>query len=396
MDTHHIRTNDNHCAEGLVKCQILHSRHTKADRNSAYSVYMTTNTVETCCNVLTEVIGPQSALVVTTPTVARLYAKKLYEQLRLHNDRTSYIELHCDEATKSIDQVLRVCERAFEVGLDRTGLLIAIGGGVCTDIVTVAASWIRRGIGHIRVPTTLIGQIDAGIGIKGAVNFCGKKSSLGCFYPPQAAVITPTFLQTLPHQHLRAGFAEIIKMAVVRDQHLFELVEGYAQELLASGFTQPEGAAQEILWHSIVRMLEELEPNIYEDRTYKRLVDFGHTFSPALEAVSEFSLSHGEAVAIDIALSAVLANQLGLLSSEVSVRLLTLLLDVGLPVWSPLLTADLCQRGLREMTLHRGGQPNLVVPIGIGEAIVLETPDLLHAPMEKAIQTLQGMPLRCT
>jgi 3-dehydroquinate synthase len=126
--------------------------------------------------------------------------------------------LHCNEATKSVEQVLRVCERARQVGLDRSGLLIGIGGGICTDIVTVAASWIRRSIRYIRVPTTLVGQADAGIGIKGAVNFSQKKSYLGCFHPPRAVIITPPFLKTLPHNNLREGFAEIIKMAIIRDE----------------------------------------------------------------------------------------------------------------------------------------------------------------------------------
>src|SRR5690606_33336226 len=120
---------------------------------------------------------------------------------------------------------------------------------------------------------------------------------------------------TLPQQFLRVGFAEIIKMALVRDAELFELVVNHGAALLESAFASPPAPARRVLWLSIQRMLEELEQNPYEDRTYQRLVDFGHTFSPLLEAAYDFTLHHGDAVAIDIALSATIAEELGLLAA---------------------------------------------------------------------------------
>ncbi len=371
---------------------VRRSHATQADRLRTYEIHMTANTLDACSRLLRGVIGSRQALVVATPTVAATYAPAIWEQLQTQNNNVSFMVLNCNEATKSYDQALLICERAGEIDLDRTGLLVAIGGGVCSDIVTVAASWIRRGIDHIRVPTTLIGQIDAGIGIKGAVNFQGKKSYLGCFYPPEAVVVTPAFLRTVPDQHLRAGFAEIIKMAIVKDPHLFEQVEKHASELLEHAFQHPIDAAEDVLWRSIVAMLEELEPNIFEDQTYQRLVDFGHTISPALEAASDFSLSHGEAVAIDIAFSTVVAQQCGWLPTDLGDRILKLLLDVGLPVWSPLLTGTLCLKSLEETVRHRGGKLNLVLPIGIGQAMFCEHVDDLSKPdIERAIRTLEAV-----
>src|SRR5205085_9871341 len=136
------------------------------------------------------------------------------------------------EETKSMELVHSVCAEAFSHGLNRRGLLIAFGGGVCSDIVTLSASLIRRGIGHVRVPTTLIGQIDAGIGLKGAVNFCGKKSFLGCFHPPEQVLIDPAFLQSVPRRCLVSGLAEAIKMGIARDPQLFELIEARAFDLV--------------------------------------------------------------------------------------------------------------------------------------------------------------------
>jgi 3-dehydroquinate synthetase len=338
---------------------------------------------------LADILGKRRALLVTTPTVARLYGSRLRALIDAHALDVSVLELACSEQNKNLDLVSRVCGRALELGLDRRGVLIGLGGGVCTDLVTVAASWIRRGIAHIRIPTTLVGQIDAGIGIKGGVNFQGKKSFLGCFHPPEAVLIDPLFLRSLPVDALRCGLAEILKIALVRDEALFDLVEARATSFLASGFAKPRAAARKVLWSAVERMLQELAANAYENETYQRLVDFGHTFSPLLEAVTRFALPHGQAVAVDMALSAVLAAELGLLQPEVCQRILWAIAAAGLPIHSAHLTPSLCREALHEATRHRGGALNLVLPVAIGKATFLESAaDLPHLVLERAIQRL--------
>jgi 3-dehydroquinate synthase len=340
-------------------------------------------------HLLADLVRGRRALLVTTPTVARLYGPQLRAQIGAHALDVSIFELACTEQNKGLDLVSQVCSQALERGLDRRGLLISMGGGVCSDLVTMAASWVRRGIGHVRLPTTLVGQIDAGIGIKGAINFFGKKSYLGCFYPPEAVLIDPCFLRSLPVAHLRCGLSEIIKIALVRDAVLFELVEAHAAALLATGFAQPRTQAREALRRAAEGMLQELAANPYENKTYKRLVDFGHTFSPLLEAATDFELAHGAAVAVDMALSAVLAAELGLLRPALRDRALSVIVAAGLPIYVPQLTPHLCRDALREAARHRGGAPNLVLPVAIGAATFLaRTADLPPAILERAIQRL--------
>jgi 3-dehydroquinate synthase len=357
----------------------------------SYEVHMTVADLDACSRVLAPMLASKRTLIVTTPTVSRLYGSDLVARLRRTNDDISYMVLECTEAKKAIDQVTSVCDRAIEIGLDRKGVLVGLGGGVCTDIVTVAASWIRRGIAYIRVPTTLVGQIDAAIGIKGAVNFHSKKSYLGCFYPPAHVVVTPSFLASLPRYELRPGFAEIIKIALVRDKHLFELVEQSGRKLLSGGFRGETLHEEEILWRSIAGMLNELEPNIYEDRSYERLVDFGHTFSPLVESACEFATSHGEAVAIDMAVSAVLAGSMGLAMGENVTRILDLLIAMDLPVWSRHLSVELCKHALKDSALHRGGTPNLVVPVSVGKAVFLRDIEFISRYLEEALTYLQDL-----
>ncbi|MGH8069850.1 MAG: iron-containing alcohol dehydrogenase [Candidatus Entotheonellia bacterium] len=174
------------------------ARTVQARSQRSYDVHLVEGLLDRHLGLLCSLIGQRRAILITTPTVAKLYGQVLREQLRAAGVDIPELVRECTESTKTLPQVQRVCEEAYKRGLDRTAVLIGFGGGVCTDIVTVAASWIRRGINHVRIPTTLIGQIDASIGIKGAVHFEGKKNYLGCFYPPKSAVIDPIFLRTLP------------------------------------------------------------------------------------------------------------------------------------------------------------------------------------------------------
>ena len=258
----------------------------------------------------------------------------------------------------------------MEAGLDRSAVLVALGGGVLTDLVTMAAAWIRRGIDYVCVPTTLLGQVDAAIGVKGAVNFMGKKSYLGCYQPPASVLVDPGFLASLPAEHVRYGLSEIVKMAIIRDARLFELVEHHGPQLIETRF-QSGPAAQEVVWRAITGMLDELEPNLYETSTYERLVDFGHTFSPVIESATGFQLHHADAVALDMAVSTALAAQLGYLSPCDRDRIVALLRTLGLPAWSPLLSVELCMRGVEEAARHRAGWPNLVIPVAVGRATFL-------------------------
>ena len=216
--------------------------------------------------------------------------------------------------------------------------------------------------------TTLVGLIDAGIGIKGAVNLPTKKSAIGCFYPPEHVFLDPRFIKTLPRELISDGLAEAIKLAVTMDAELFQLIECGSHELLDDPMAADIGRMTDFIWRSSVGLIDQLEPNLYEDQTYQRLLDFGHTFSPMIESESGFRVSHGTAVAIDIALSTVIAAELNLLGLLDKKRILGLLRGAGLPIFSSLLTFERCLKSMAETEAHRGGHLNLVVPNGIGSA----------------------------
>ena len=342
------------------------TREIRVSQNQSYEVQITGTGIYDCTDTVVRWLGNSPALVVMTPTVASLYGIDFVARLEENGALVSSQILACTENSKTLAAVELVCARAEKLKLERRSVLVGLGGGVCTDIVTVAASLIRRGIRHVRIPTTLIGQVDAGIGIKGAVNFNGRKSYLGCFYPPHRVLMVPHFLGTLSACHLQDGISEIIKIALVSDAALLAQLEALTSDMLSNELRANSSTAVDLIWRSATVMLDELEPNLFEDQEYKRAVDFGHTFSPLIEAASGYTISHGCAVAIDMALTSILAEYCGLLSAARRDRILTLLTTHRLPVWAPELGLDLCREALHAATLHRWGEPNLVLPVNDG------------------------------
>jgi 3-dehydroquinate synthase len=341
-------------------------REVRNTRSLAYEVRLVDGILDVVASEIAQAAGGRQLLVVTSPTVHELYTRRIVADLLRSDVRTSCLVIEASERRKSLDLVEDICTFAGREGVDRRSVLVSIGGGVCSDLVTFAASWIRRGIAHFRVPTTLIGLIDAGIGIKGAVNFRGRKSFLGSFHPPEVAFLHPAFLATLPDRHLRAGLSEIVKMALIRSSALFDLLDSECENLDACRFARRDLDSDEILWLAIETMLDELEPNLFESVSYERPVDFGHTFSPIVEAASEYTVLHGEAVAVDMALSSTMALHLDLLSPDEHAEILGLFRRLGLPIASPLLNVDRCMEALEAAAKHRGGAVNLILPCGIG------------------------------
>jgi 2-epi-5-epi-valiolone synthase len=339
---------------------------------------------------LLDAIGTRRALIVTTPTVARLYGDALRAVLAPAGSRVRVMVMGSGEPAKEIATVLDVCAAAQEAGIGRRDLLVAFGGGVCCDVVTLAAGLIRRGVAYLTVPTTLVGQVDAGIGLKGGVNFAGSKNYLGCFHPPEGSLVDLRLLRTLPEIEICCGLAEILKMALVRDSALFSFLRERGERLVRNRFTPDDADAEWVARRAIALMLAELEPNCYEDQTLRRLVDFGHTISPALEERSGHRMRHAQAVAIDMALSCEIATELGFLTEAACATVLATFDRLGLPTVDPLLTADVVAAGLQGAAAHRGGELNLVLPTGIGTATFLvRREDLPGSAVDAALRRLR-------
>lgn len=345
---------------------------------------------------LENILRSDAVLVVATPSVDHLYGDQLRQYFSAHCSHTavSYMVLPCSEERKRMDQVLAVCQQASESSLSRRSQIVCVGGGVSLDIVGLAATLFRRGIPHIRVPTTLIGMIDAGIGVKTAVNFNNSKSLLGTFTAPEACIIDPSFLATLPRRHLQCGLAEMIKVAVMCSHELFAHLEAHADWLLSDASEMQFELTKDLIQLSVQLTLKELELNLFErselfHETYARKLDFGHTFSPYIEIASQHRILHGEAVAIDMAICAELAHSMGILDEASCKRLLNVILTVGLPIHCFEMDPGDMYASLKSIVRHRNGNLNLALPTGIGSAMfVRDLSEVSAALLEEVWQRL--------
>ncbi|WP_409237012.1 sedoheptulose 7-phosphate cyclase [Streptomyces sp. PA5.6] len=310
--------------------------------------------------------------VVLDSDVDLLHGNRIRAYFDYHDVEHVICVVPADETVKSFETAARIVEELDAFGVDRRREpLIVIGGGVLMDIVGLASSLYRRGTPFIRVPTTLIGLVDAGVGAKTGVNFNGHKNRLGTYFPADLTLLDRTFLATLDRRHIGNGLAEILKIALIKDARLFDVLESHGPLLLNEKFQGEseagEDAAREVVHRAIQGMLEELQPNLWETKL-ERSVDYGHTFSPTVEMRALPALLHGEAVCVDMALTTALARRRGLIDDADARRVYDVMHGLELPAWDDLLDQpELLTAALLDTVRHRNGQQRLPLPVGIGD-----------------------------
>ena len=268
---------------------------------------------------------------ITDSNIQPLYAGKVESQF----ERASVeaLTVSAGEASKTRDMWIRLTDQMLAKGYGRDSAVIALGGGVVGDLAGFVAATFMRGIPVVQVPTTLVAMVDASIGGKTAVDTFAGKNLVGAFHPPAAVLIDPHLLATLPLRELRAGFAEVIKHGVIADEVYLREVASSASELLSAG-----GATSDMMISLIVRSVEikaEVVSRDEREEGLRKILNFGHTIGHAVELVSGFSLLHGEAVAIGMALESKLAERIGLAQTGTAATVTRTLQAAGLPTDLP-------------------------------------------------------------
>ncbi|KAA1250012.1 sedoheptulose 7-phosphate cyclase [Mycobacterium simiae] len=331
-------------------------------------------------------------LVVMDEAVDDLFGDRIRAYFYANDIAASYLTLPSGDENKVIENVLRVATRLNEIGTPRVGSPpIAIGGGTLQDMVGMAASLYRRGIPYVRVPTTLLCQIDGSVSAKTGVNFDGFRNRLGTFAPPPRTLIDRGLIATLPERQISSGLGEALKIALIKDVRLFEILEAHGPRLVAErlqdhGFDGPgTPPGQEVMRRSIAGMAEELQQNLWED-DLQRIVDYGHTFSPIVEMRALPELLHGEAVAMDCVFTAILATNRGLLTRAELDRIVKTTLGMSLAASHPLFCdTELLYEGFADTVRHRGGRQHLALLNGIGQTVFvndLNNAEIAHAAAE--------------
>lgn len=283
-----------------------------------------------------------------------------------------------EQCKNDLELVEKLQRRLVDLGLDRHSFVAAVGGGAFLDLVGYAAATTHRGIRHIRLPTTVLAQNDSGVGVKNGVNAFGQKNLLGTFAPPYAVLNDSAFLDTLDKRDKRAGMAEAVKVALIRDGVFFEWLEAHAADLRDF---EPSAVSYMIRRCAELHMIQIASGGDPFERGSARPLDFGHWAAHKLEILTKHALRHGEAVAIGIALDTRYSVLSGHLAAGDELRVCRLLRQLGLPLFDPMLRGKneageyLLLQGLREFREHLGGELTITLLEGLGEGLEVHVMD---------------------
>jgi 3-dehydroquinate synthase len=282
------------------------------------------------------------------------------------------------EASKTLASVELVYEGLLGSGADRGTFVVAVGGGVVCDVAGFAASTYLRGLRFGFVPTTLLAQVDAGIGGKNGVDFRGYKNLVGVFQQPDFVLCDPAVLRTLPARETANGLAELVKTAAIGGPELFEEIERFPDKALG---LEPEFTARAV--HEALRIKAAVVGSDERESGARRVLNFGHTLGHALEAVA--GLAHGEAVAAGLVFAAGLSVRKGLLAARDRDRIAALVGRLGLPTSVAAPAAALVD-AVRKDKKRTGVAVHFVFLEAIGRPLVREVP---LAELESAIHDLR-------
>ena len=304
----------------------------------------------------------QKVCIVSDSNVWPLYGAATDASLRAAGLNTCSFVFPAGEASKCGATFLELLNFLAENRLTRSDVLVALGGGVVGDLTGFAAACFLRGIRFIQVPTTLLAAVDSSVGGKTAIDLPAGKNLAGAFCQPSLVLCDTNCLNSLPEDIFRDGCAEVIKTAILFNEALF-------MELVREGIRFD----RERVIAACVRHKRDIVTADEFDRGARQLLNLGHTIGHAVEAGSDFSLSHGKAVAIGTAIIARASAQFGICGQGTASRIMWLLERFGLPIFTPGSAADLCSLALSDKK-RSGDSVNLIVPLRIGQCVLRPTP----------------------
>ena len=290
---------------------------------------------------------------------------------------------HVKNEWHQVNQIYAAFERAR---LCRQSTVIAVGGGALLDVAGFAAATAHRGLRHIRLPTTSLAQADAGVGMKNGVNAFGRKNFIGTFAPPFAVVNDLDALTTLPEREKRCGYAEAVKVALIRDPEFLNWIESHADALAAFETASVETLVRRCAELHVRHIATSGDPF---EKGSARPLDFGHWSAHKLEQLSGHQIRHGEAVALGVALDTLYSARAGLLAGSSAERVMRLLQRLGFALFAEEMLAPELMDGLEEFREHLGGELTLTLLDSIGSAV--EVHEIDGRLMKRCIRELHDL-----
>ena len=349
----------------------------KKDGQFCYHIYLEPDFAK-----LPEAVEPlnikeRKLCIVADSTTAELYGAELKEILKETCTYVSMFVFPAGEVSKTLNTVRNLYEHLILEKFDRKDMLVALGGGVVGDMTGYAAATYLRGIGFIQIPTTLLSQVDSSIGGKTGVDFDAYKNMVGAFHMPRLVYMNLNVLKTLPDRQFACGMGEIIKHGLIQDSDYLEKLSTYQREIREKNYAA-------LLWMvagscKVKRHVVEEDPT---EQGIRAWLNFGHTIGHSVEKLKDFTLCHGECVAIGCAAAAWMSWKRGLISEKEKEAAEQLLLDYQLPVRVKGLKPEDIVKTTKLDKKMDAGKVKFVLLKKIGEAFVtrdVEDEELLRA-----------------
>ncbi len=328
--------------------------------------------------------GTQGAVgIVSDSNVAPLYAGLVEDQVKKSGRPCSTHVIPAGEDHKRLSEIEGICGSFLQAGLDRSSLIVALGGGVPGDMAGFAAASFMRGIPFLQIPTTIVAQVDSSVGGKTGVNHPLGKNTIGAFHQPKGVLIDMAFLQTLPDRELRSGMAEVIKHGVIADADLFAYLEQHVGAIL--------GKDLDALVYPVLRSCEIKAAVVAEDEKEHGIranLNYGHTFGHAIESVSGYTrFLHGEAVALGMVAAAHMARNLAMVDDSFLGRQRTCCAAYGLPTAWPELPVASALEAMQKDKKVRAGTMKFILALEMGR--VVQRTDIAQAQAQAALESVR-------
>jgi len=329
----------------------------------AYNIEIGPDVLSTAAEFASGCVKLTHAVVITDSTVDTLYGDTVRQSLEAAGIRVTYLSVEAGETSKTVGHALNLMEAMLEDGADRKSVVFAVGGGVVGDLAGWVAASYARGLSFIQIPTTLLAQVDSSVGGKTGVNLPGAKNMVGAFWQPAGVLIDVDTLSTLPEREYRAGLAEVVKYGVILDAPFFQFLE---EQVEAINYRDADVLSTVVA--RCCRLKADVVENDERETTGLRAVlNYGHTFCHAIEAVSGYGeLLHGEAVSIGMLCASRLAESLGRVDAAFTQRQFNLLMALGLPVDTPPLDRDALLDMMQRDKKVEHGRLRFVLPTKMG------------------------------
>ncbi len=331
----------------------------RVEASKNYEVLIENGILGRAGQLVKETAKGNTAVIVSDSNVFPLYGDAVKKSLESEGFSVISFVFEAGEESKSTETLIRLWEFLAENKVTRSDALVALGGGVTGDLTGFAAATFLRGIRYVNIPTTLLSMVDSSVGGKTAVDLKNGKNLAGAFYQPSLVIIDPDTLSTLPRSIFNDGMAEVIKYGMINTPSLLTILQG---EYDINDVIEICVAAK----RDIVAVDEK-------DTGLRQLLNFGHTPAHGIELLSEFTISHGSAVAIGMVIMTRAAIRLGLCPEEALDTLLTLLRKFSLPEALVFSAEEIAEASLGDKK-RSGDEITLVIPAKTGSCILKKYP----------------------